>query len=97
MLNQEQIGDLVDRKKYLESQLSFANHGYKDPQLHTDLKNVKKQLSENKKESTRKALAKAHKICTACGQEKPLNAFYVDNRSYTGYSSKCKSCEPKKK
>jgi hypothetical protein len=93
MLSQEQIGELLDRKKFIEGKLSFSNTDeYTCCSLHDELKLIKKQLSESKRESARKVLAKAHKLCTACGQEKPFNAFYVDRNSYTGYTSKCKVC-----
>jgi hypothetical protein len=93
MLNQDEVGELLDRKKFIEEKLSFKNTAeYRSAHLHDELKLIKKKLSENKREGTRKALAKAHKLCTACGQEKPLNAFYVDRNSYTGYTSKCKGC-----
>jgi hypothetical protein len=93
MLNQEQIGDLVDRKKYLEGVLNITKTSPNvDVSLHYELKSIKKKLAADKAKATRNALTKAHKLCPACGKEKPLTAFYKDDKTYTGYSSKCKVC-----
>lgn len=32
------------------------------------------------------------KLCKKCGEEKPLDGFYVDRRSPTGVTSACKEC-----
>jgi len=37
------------------------------------------------------------KRCTKCGEEKPLEDFYVCRREKSGYSSRCKTCESVRK
>jgi NAD-dependent SIR2 family protein deacetylase len=90
--------ELLERKKELERYFGFSDKTpNKDVSLHGELKTIKNTLADNHNKEVREAMAKAHKLCPACGKEKPLSAFYADRKSYTGYSSHCKACSAKKK
>ena len=46
-----------------------------------------------KKKAIKEAMDKGHKLCTACNEEKSLSDFNVDKKTFTGYSTWCKSCK----
>lgn len=46
-----------------------------------------------KKKAIKEAMDKGHKLCTSCNQEKSLSDFNVDKKTFTGYSTWCKSCK----
>jgi hypothetical protein len=97
-MDKEKELELLARKKELERYFGFSDKTpNKDVSLHGELKTIKNTLVANHKKDVKEALNKAHKLCPACGKEKPLSAFYADRKSYTGYSSHCKACSAKKK
>ena len=65
----------------------------------TNLSMPSKQREEKRKEvykrksAIKEALAKGHKLCTACNEEKSLSDFNVDKKTFTGYSTWCKECK----
>lgn len=52
----------------------------------------RKEVYQRKK-AIKEALNKGHKLCTACNEEKSLSDFNVDKKTFTGYSTWCKSCK----
>lgn len=52
----------------------------------------RKEVFKRKKD-IKDSLSKGHKLCTSCNEEKSLNNFNVDRKSFTGYSAWCKSCK----
>jgi hypothetical protein len=98
-MNNEHIKELYRKKKELEEHLKpyeFSS-SVKDISKWDDLRKVKQEIQDYYHQGKKNVLMKAHKLCPACGQEKPLSAFAPDNKSYTGYSSKCRACSAKKK
>lgn len=63
------------------------------------LSNTSKQREEKRKEvyerkkAVKESLSKGHKLCTSCSQELSLDNFNVDKKTFTGYSTWCKSCK----
>ncbi len=53
----------------------------------------KRKKVYEKKKSIKEALAKGHKLCTSCNEEKSLSEFNVDKKTFTGYSTWCKECK----
>ena len=48
---------------------------------------------QDRKAAIKEAMDKGHKLCTACNEEKSLSDFNVDKKTFTGYSTWCKSCK----
>jgi len=53
----------------------------------------RQKASREAKAKIKEAMAKGHKLCTACNEEKSLSDFNVDKKTFTGYSTWCKSCK----
>lgn len=61
------------------------------------LRKARAQAAKEAKSKIKEALSKGIKSCTACGQEKTLLEFDKDKKTYTGYSTWCKSCKKEQK
>jgi len=98
-MSNKNIKELYLQQEELENYLAIDKFSktFKDVTKWDELKKVKQQIQDYNKQGMKNVLTKAHKICSACGKEKPLSAFAPDNKSYTGYSSKCRVCSAKKK
>lgn len=54
---------------------------------------ARSKASQAAKAKIKESLSKGHKLCTRCDTEQPLTNFDKDKKTYTGYSTWCKSCK----
>jgi hypothetical protein len=64
-----------------------------DPSKKYQDRKAAQKASYLKKKAIQEATNKGHKLCTACNEEKSLSDFNVDKKTFTGYSTWCKSCK----
>lgn len=53
----------------------------------------RQKASREAKAKIKESMAKGHKLCTSCNEEKSLSDFNIDKKTFTGYSTWCKSCK----
>lgn len=60
-------------------------------------KRFNKRINSDKYIKSQELLEKGLKICSKCGEEKPLTSFYKDKHKSNGYKSSCIECEKKRR
>ena len=79
---------LVAGQKYFD----YKNR-YKEPSEAYMERKRRSEAAKASKAKVKEALQQGHKLCTKCNQELSLFNFDKDKKTFTGYSSWCKSCK----